>query len=79
MELTIQQVHSYQVLVDNNLVPSLENLLGYENELLFLKLHNERVAFKIIDNNTIIYPGINITQKIIYYIEKHKKFLSNKN
>jgi hypothetical protein len=75
----MQQVHSYQTLVDNNLVSSLENLLGYENELLFLELHNDTVVFKIFSNNTIIYPGINIIEKIINSIKEHKEFLESIN
>ena len=75
----MQQVHSYQVLVNNNLAISLESLLGYENELMFLKLHNDTVVFKILDNNTIIYPGINVIKNIIDSIEDHKEFLESIN
>jgi hypothetical protein len=77
----MQQVHSYQVLVDNNLAVPIEQLLGYTSEYPELVLpelnENDEVVFKNISSNIRINPGINTIETIVKTIEKNKQVIKS--
>lgn len=74
MELTIQEVHSYNNLVKAGKVEPLR-LTGVDYDAILIpKLdENDQVYFFDLDSRMKIYPGINIIEKIKKAIDNQKK------
>lgn len=74
MELTIQEVHSYNNLVKAGKAEPLR-LTGVDYDAIVIpKLdENDQVYFFDLDSRVKIYPGINIIEKIKKSIDNQKK------
>jgi len=74
VELTIQEVHSYNNLVNARKAEPLR-LTGIDSDAIVIpKLdNNDQVYFFDFDSRVSVYPGINIIKKIKIAIDNQKK------
>lgn len=74
MELTIQEVHTYNDLVKQGKVDKLV-LTGVNNDaILITKVdENDKIYFLDLESRIKIYPGINTIEKIKNAIDNQKK------
>lgn len=74
MELTIQEVHSYNDLVKSGLADPLPLTGVNSDDIVIPKLdENDKVYFLDLSSRVKIYPGINIIEKIRKAIDNQKK------
>lgn len=72
--ITVKHVHFYYDLVNFSGAPPVQDLLYpacQKDDMLILKIdEDDRFYFRNLNDNSTIYPGLEFSDKVLFYIEK---------